>query len=772
MDEPDNGQLILQYLLDALDEHVILHDPEFRLLWVNRAEAEHAGQSREELIGQRCHEIWHQEPEPCADCAVHEAIVTGRCTVQERDRGERGLWLVHAYPVRDPSGNLIGIAQIGHDITERRRAEAALRESEEQFRSLAEKLPQVIFINQDGRIVYCNEAAEELSGYSREELMAPDFDFRRLIAPDWMEQAMEMFQRHLAGEETPPYEYAIRTRDDRELRAINATRLISYQGRPAILGIITDITRRLEAVDALRASEARYRALVETSPDAITWTALDGTLLMTNQRAAELHGFASAEALLGSGLTAFDLVAPEDRRRARAQARRALEEGTVRNIEYRLQRVDGSTVPVELSASRVDDPDGSPHSFVGIVRDISQRKRDEEERRRLEEQMQHTQKLESLGVLAGGIAHDFNNLLMGVLGYAGLILRELPEDSPVRADVEQIETAAHRAAELTRQLLAYSGKGRFVTQPLDLSELVEEMAHLLRVTIAPTVTLQHELARDLPRMEGDPAQLRQVVMNLLTNASEAIGDDAGTVTIRTGRVETDPTDLATVFLADPPPAAGHIYLEVCDTGCGMDEKVRRRIFDPFFTTKFAGRGLGLASVLGIVRGHQGAITVASDPGQGSTLRVHFPVAGTLRQETLPPEVESGAPWRGEGLVLVVDDEPAVRDVARRTLLRAGFEVLVAADGLRGWDTFTCERERLVAVLLDLSMPGLVGEKLAARMRAQAPDLPILISSGHGLPDARERLLGLGVSGFVQKPYLPDQLLGHLRLALDRESTGG
>ncbi|MBT4866778.1 MAG: PAS domain S-box protein, partial [Planctomycetaceae bacterium] len=291
--------------------------------------------------------------------------------------------------------------------------------------------------------------------------------------------------------------------------------------------------------------------------------------------------------------------------------------------EFEVVRKDDSIFPCELTVSRTDlFADGDP-LFTGIVRDISERKQQEETQRKLETKLQQAQKLESLGVLAGGIAHDFNNLLMGVLGNARIVLEDMSPASPVRDSIQQIETAAMRAAELTRQMLAYSGRGKFVIQRIDISELVEEIGHLLEVSIGKNVVIKYNLASKLPAIEVDVTQVRQVVMNLITNASDAIGDKSGVVTITTGAMDADGGYLSETYLDDDLTEGTYVFLEVSDTGCGMDDVTKIKLFDPFFTTKAAGRGLGLAATLGIMRGHRGAIKVYSELGQGTTFKAMF-----------------------------------------------------------------------------------------------------------------------------------------------------
>jgi PAS domain S-box-containing protein len=450
-----------------------------------------------------------------------------------------------------------------------------------------------------------------------------------------------------------------------------------------------------------------------------------------------------------------DFVHEDDLAANEAALARALADGTDYAIVLRMRHADGRIIVTEVLGEVIVDAAGVPVRMFGTVQDVTAEQEAEAERRRLELQMQHAQKLESLGVLAGGIAHDFNNLLVGMLGNASLALMDVPPGLPARRAIEDIERAAQRAAELTRQLLAYSGKGRFVIEPVDLSRLVEDMTSLLRAALSKKAELSLDLRRALPSVEADATQLRQVVMNLLVNASDAIGDEPGTIAIRTGVQRVDALYRATLLDGAQLLDGDHVFVDVADTGTGMDEATLARIFDPFFTTKFTGRGLGLAATLGIVRGHKGAIKVYSEPGRGSTFRVLLPAgAGAPVSDADRPAFEG---WQGEGTVLVVDDEPAVRAVTRSLLERRGFRVVEAADGEEGVQRFLAAPDAFRLVLLDLTMPKLDGEETFRRMRQLAPGVKVLLMSGYNQQNVTSQFVGKGLAGFLQKPFRAAEL---------------
>ncbi len=503
---------------------------------------------------------------------------------------------------------------------------------------------------------------------------------------------------------------------------------------------------------ALRESEARFRQLVEVMGEGM-WV-LDplGVTTFVNRRMAVMLGYTSSEM---AGRSLFDFLFDEDI----PQARRNLadrREGVNAQHDFRFRRKDGGELWTIVTGTPVVDEEGRTVSVLGIVTDITQRRREEGA------QME-SQKLESLGVLAGGIAHDFNNLLTAILGNINLAQLCLPKVSPAWPYLENMERTVQRATNLTRQMLAYSGKGRFLIGPLDLNQAVEELAHLLGVSISKKVALRFQLQPSLPVLMGDVSQIQQVVMNLVTNASEAIGDAEGIVSIRTGVQVYTEADLARDFPLQPIEPGTFICLEVADTGQGMSAEVQSRMFEPFFTTKFTGRGLGLSAMQGIVRGHKSGIRVYSEVGKGTTFKLIFP-AGCSRVPEVPclePEEE----WRGSGTILVVDDEEGVRAAASGLLQSMGFETVLASDGMEAVERFREAAGTIRAVLMDLTMPHLDGVEAYRELRRIDPGCRVVLTSGYNEQEAIQDFLGKGLAGFVQKPFLRTDLVRAMRLAL-------
>src|SRR4051794_30296477 len=390
------------------------------------------------------------------------------------------------------------------------------------------------------------------------------------------------------------------------------------------------------------------------------------------------------------------------------------------------------------------------------------------ERRHLEEQLRHAQKLESLGLLAGGVAHDFNNLLTGILGNASLVLEVVNPDDDVKGMLQDIIRASERAADLTRQLLAYAGKGKFVIEPVDASALVRDISELLRSSVPRTVELSLQLHPDLPTIEGDASQVQQLVMNLILNAVEATGERPGVVRVTTSVRQVKRGDRVNHFRPDPPEPGTYVAVEVMDDGCGMADLVKAQIFDPFFTTKFTGRGLGLAAALGIVRGHKGAISVESKEGLGSTFTVLLPAQTAATPSHAPDQPYTVQPLTQSsiGTVLIIDDEDVVRRAARATLEHFGYTVFEASDGRDGADLFSRLHDRISVVLLDLTMPRMDGHEVWRYIRRVRPDMKIVVSSGFDEAEAMRQFSESTGLEFIQKPYTASALVRKVRAAVD------
>jgi PAS domain S-box-containing protein len=523
------------------------------------------------------------------------------------------------------------------------------------------------------------------------------------------------------------------------------------------LGSVSDECEALRRREArLREVEARYRALFESTSDFAAELDGEGRVIFVSPGCEPILGYTPDEMV---GTTPFALLHTDDVERLaasflrRAEERRPARGGSLFRVRHR----DGSWRWLQGGGASYATPEGSTR-VVCVCRDVTRQVVAETERLRREEWARQTGRFESLGVLAGGIAHDFNNLLTPILGEASLAILDLPEASSARGRLERIRAAAQRGAALTSEMLHYAGMGPLERRSVDLSDLVDGMRDRLEGAAMGRVRLRFELAARPPAVEGDPARLAHALRNLMTNAAEA-SPEGGDVVVRTGTFDLDRAALSRCFLGQLLPEGCYVALEVVDSGAGMDAETRARLFDPFFSTKYTGRGLGLAAVLGIVRGHRGAVEVEAADGRGTCVRLLLPAASEARARAAAPEAGAG------GRVLVVEDDPAVRALAGETLRRAGFVPVCVSERAEALAWLRDEAAGIRAVVLDWTLRGETGEELLEALHRARPGLPVLLVSGHPA-EATARALGArAVDGFLQKPFLPADLVARLREAL-------
>jgi len=522
--------------------------------------------------------------------------------------------------------------------------------------------------------------------------------------------------------------------------------------------LLEEIETAQRASEASSARERATRTLLDATTDAVMLCEADGTVVVTNTAGARRFAL-SPDELVGTNV--FKLMPPavmEARHERRAEVARTGD--PMRFQDERDGRVLENTIyPVASSA-------GAPTRFAIFSQDITDRKQAEKNQRELEVLLQRAQKLESLGILAGGIAHDFNNILTGLLGNADLALCQLPADSPLNPLLQDVKKEARRAADLTNQMLAYSGHGKFVVEDVDVNAMVEDMSSLLGSSTSKKAELRYILAPELPAVRADATQIQQILLNLVSNASDALGESEGLVTVRTYETECGSGCLVCASLGSELPEGRYVTIEVTDDGCGMDDETRSLIFDPFFTTKFTGRGLGLAAVQGIVRAHEGAILVASESGKGTTFKVLLPALDHTAARRVPATTKT--PWRGTGTVLIADDESMVRRVTTEALVRAGFTVLTASDGAAAIEVFAEHRDAICCVLLDLKMPHMDGAEAYEAIRRLSQSVPVILISGYSEQTSIESFKSQGLAGFIQKPFDASTLTEKVRDALALE----
>lgn len=676
------------------------------------------------------------------------------------------------------------------DIRRRELVENALRKSEDRYRAfvgqstegiwcfeheppISPHLPaeeQIDLMYRNARLSECNDVMARIYGYERsDQVIGSPLE---AFAPREDPQSIAFLRAFIENRHRIVEWEAREVDQDGNTRFFlsSQTGIVEEGLLKRVWGTRREITERKREAE-LQAQQAARLRLAVAAASLGTWDwDIDAERVIWSPETERMLGLETGT-FDGKLETYLNFLFPEDRERIGIAIRHALETPGETGTDYDLhiQRPDGTTRWLVARGAVLRDETGKPVRMLGTVMDVTHQRLAEEERVRMERKMQEGQKLESLGVLAGGIAHDFNNLLTGILGNASFARMDIPANSPAQPSLEQVEIAAQRAAELCKQMLAYSGKGRFVVQRVDLSALVRETADLLQVSISKNCGVKFALAEDLPPINADATQIRQIIMNLVINASEAIADKAGAIIVATGVIEADRAYLSEAHLSPNIPEGEYVFLEVSDNGMGMTAATRAKIFDPFFTTKFTGRGLGLAAVLGIVRGHSGALKVHSEMGRGTTFKLLLPCADG------PSETESALPsplikWRGAGTMLVVEDEDTVRATMTRMLERIGFEVLQAANGHEALEIFHRDGGKIVGVLLDLTMPLLDGNATFMELRRLDPDVRVLLMSGFNEQDAVHRFAGKGLAGFIQKPFKPDVLYSKLQSIFDGEPS--
>jgi len=715
-------------------------------LRLNEGACEILGYTEDELRGRSFLDVTHPDDREACLAAIGQ-LQSGEMSSYLSEKryvrkDGRVIWArVFAAPVHDREGCLLYFIAVMEDITARVQAESALRESERRLIQ-AQRAAHIGVWDCDLRtnITVVSEEYGRLHGLAPGHGALSHKEWLAGIYPEDRERVSELLRDCLERTRVWDTEFRVVWPDGSMHWLLGKGQVfLDGAGRPIrMAGVTLDITERKQAEAALRESEERFRYLADTAPVMIWMIGADRQCTFFNRSWLEFTGRAM-EQELGRGW--MEGIHPDDLDACRATYASAFGAQAPFRMEGRLRRADGeyrsllcSFVP-RFTRSNVFE------GYLGSSLDITDFKR-------TQEQVLATQKLESLGVLASGVAHDFNNLLGSILADSELLLGDLAKNSDVREGAERIKTVAIRAAEIVRELMAYAGQENPVLAPVDLSNLVTEMLHLLKVSISKRATLNLDLPPCLPAVLGSAAQICQVVLNLITNASEALGQNEGTISVAVSRVTA------------PEQTGEYVRLSVSDTGCGMSPEVQARIFDPFYSTKFAGRGLGLAAVQGIVRGHGGTIQVTTAPGQGSRFEILLPctVQNTLKQAAVRPDAASDV---SDKTILVVEDEDSLRLAVSRMLQKRGYTVIEAADGRAAVDLFRANQSGIDLVLLDMTLPGIAGQEVLSELRRLNPAVSVVLTSAYGQDVVLRSLGAQEPCPFIRKPYLMTDLVGLL-----------
>jgi PAS domain S-box-containing protein len=740
-------------------------DDQLKIQFINHAYEEVFNCSRASTIGKTSHDILPAEFANRTHAKDLQVLKSGEPTelVEEIPTFDGRLrhWLVSKFPFPGPDGKTwLGGAAV--EITERAVTEQRLQDSQALYASLVATIPMNVFRKDlEGRITFMSpQYCEELGLTSEEIIGKTDFDlFPKELAEKYREDDRRVIEAEETIELVEEYKSAV---DSRSFVQTLKTPVHDASGKViGMQGVFWDITEKKLAEEELRKAHQRQDLHIRQTPLGVIEWDPDFRVADWNPSAERIFGYTRSEAI---GQHASFII-PESARKQVNEIWTNLfkKSGGLRSTNENLHK-SGRIIQCDWHNTPLIQANGKVIGVTALVTDITDLTEAEAERKRMEEKLQETQKLESLGVLAGGIAHDFNNLLTGVLGNASLARMQLPPDSSILRYIDQIEQASTRAADLCSQMLAYSGKGRFVIEHIDLNLLLHDTTHLLELSVSKRAALKFNHTPNLPPIMADATQLRQIVMNLVINASEAIGDKNGVITLATRLQQVDRDYLEFAQHGEELQPGNYVILEVSDNGCGMDLMTQAKIFDPFFTTKFTGRGLGLAAVLGIVRGHSGTLKVYSEPGEGTTFKLLLPCAeGSATTAELDGADKPQIAY--DGRVLIVDDEETVRIVAGEMLTAFGFEVTTANDGVEGLKRFRELSDPIRLVLLDLTMPNMDGEETFREIRRINQDARVLLMSGFNEQEAINRFAGKGLAGFIQKPFKADSLRAKIQEAL-------
>ena len=691
-----------------------------------------------------CRQI-KKQPQAAAIPVLHISATA----VEEQDL-ITGLQAADAYVV-EPVQPEILLAFVGALL----RGSELLRQWVAVFDALADG---VALLTSDGNILRCNSAFCRLVGKRIGQVVGHNIS--------------ETVANADRDREEFPFSRSIRTRQSETMESSFGDKIYRFSSHLALIRgsvagaiyIISDVTEEKRAAREKDEAFSLLRALTDAAPVGFVFFDPEMRYQLVNKELARYNGVAVEEHI---GRTPEEIV-PSLAGEVRRVVQRVIETGQpVLDHEFigetpkapgQLRSWSESWYPVRAADGR----------FLGVgatIVETTEQKRSEKARQDLEKRMLDAQKLESIGLLAGGIAHDFNNLLTGILGNASLARELAPPATPLGRCLEEIVNASERAAHLTKQMLAYSGKGQFFVEMVDLSQETADVVRLVQGSISKKISVFLDFPKDLPKIKADKGQLQQVVMNLVVNAAEAIGDTPGLLSIQTGVRELTAEQLRHAITGADIQPGPYAFVEVRDTGCGMDDDTKTRIFDPFFTTKFTGRGLGLAAVGGIVRGHKGAICVNTVPEKGSTFAVFFPTDAEAERTEAGRRESLAVKADGCGVVLVVDDEPVVLRTARSALQRIGCEVLTAESGPSAIDLFRRHSAEISLIILDLSMPGMSGLEVLPELRRVRSDVPVLVSSGYSESETMRLFSGQKISGFLQKPYTAQRLVQRVEAAV-------
>ncbi len=788
-EELRRSERLLKSIVNASPIPQFVIDREHRIVHWNRALEEYSGINADDMKGTKMQwQAFYGSERPClADLIIgEEPDALGKWYSGKYRRSSLiedafeavdffpdirgGTWLYFtAAPIRDESGAVIGAVETLEDITGNKRFEDELRESRKEIgrhafflEALLTAIPIPVFYkDKEGKYLGCNELYSEIMGIERERFIG------KTVFDLWPGEMAEMYNAKdrelLESGRTQVYEYKIKSSSGEIRSVIFRKSLFSNEDGEigGIVGAYFDITDQKAAQEALKLSEEKFRTIFNDSPVGIVQTTLDGHILSANRAFCDMMGYSGSEI---QELTIADISFEGDFEKERPMVRK-LHDGltSYHSFEKRYRTRSGECVWGHVSIAYIRDEAGKPLTAVGIIENISDRKKADEEVKRMENQLLQSQKAEALGTLAGGIAHDFNNILSAIIGYTELAKIHVAKPAVASAELDQVLKASDRAKSLVNQILAFSRKASIEYTPVDLQFAISDTLKMLRSVIPSDINIVPSLKENIVIL-SDPTQVHQIIMNLSINAAQAMEKDGGTLSVELDSVVIGDGD--TKFLPELTPG-DYALIRVRDTGLGMSEEVRERIFLPYFTTRETGKGtgLGLAVIQGIIKKHKGTIICRSEPGAGTTFEIYLPELKAVMD--IPVSSADEEIVRGRGRILFVDDEPSLTAMGSEMLKTLGYDVLTENSSVKALDIFTANPYAFDLVITDMTMPGMTGDRLAERIKSLRGDMPVIICTGYSDRISDERIKELGVSMLIMKPVE----MRHLSSAVRKILTG-
>jgi PAS domain S-box-containing protein len=743
------SQRQIEFVLGAAKTNMDVIDSQFNLRYVDPEWAKNHG----DWTGRKCYDYYMGRSEPCPVCDAPKVFETKQILVAESYLANDSNICTHvtSIPYQDKNGEWL-VAQVSVDVTERKQTEKIVQESEEKYRNLVENINDMVqSVKPDGSFVYVNHAWQETLGYNEEEVKR--LSLFSIIHPDSQAHCTETFKRVLAGENVKGIEVKFVTKDGRIIIVEGNARCLFVDGKPVnTYGIFRDITEHKKMEESLKLSEEKYRTIIENTIDIVYSTDTDGIIRFISPQTTA-YGY-TPEEVIGQPIIKF--IHPDDVDSVLKDFQRAVTTGEMFPVSFRLLKKNGSFIYAEEAGRLVKSPSGTVN-YMGIIRDITQQKK-------LEEQLLQSQKMEAVGRLAGGIAHDFNNIMAVINGYSSLILTNLKENDPIKSDIEEIKKAGERAAALTQQLLSFSRKQMLQTKVINLNTLIADMGKMLKRLIGENIKLVPIMGEKLANINADQSQIEQVIMNMVINARDAM-PEGGILSIKTENILLDKDSIKVI----PESRSGEFTrLSIQDTGIGMNKEKIDHVFEPFFTTKELGKGtgLGLATVYGIVKQHQGWINVYSEPGKGTVFNIYLPVTRGQEEEKPASSIDKPVALTdkiseqksGGERILLVEDEEGVREFIFRILAKNGYQVFKAETAGEALDIFNREKGNFDLIFSDIVLPDKNGVQMMLEFLSMKPGLNVIFSSGYADEKSQWPVIQEKGFKFIQKPYTTQELL--------------